>query len=649
MKLALILMVRNEEKILRRCLEAVENVVDCFCVCDTGSNDRTVEIAEEFLKTRSGCLTTEPWKNFGHNRTLSFQNAQKYIRDELKWDASDTYGLLLDADMVFVPNALKSQKLTGSGYNILQVNSVLEYYNCRLVRMDGDWKCLGVTHEYWDVPTTALTREVCYISDRDDGGCKQDKFQRDQALLERGLIDEPANVRYMFYLAQTYKGIGMMKESIQMYKRRIKAGGWSEEVWYSHYMIGEMYLAMNNIPKFEYWMLRAHAFSPHRAEPIYKLAKHFRVVGHHHKAYYYATLGKGIKYPSSDVLFVERDVYNGAFDYEMSVLEYYVHPDQSEMGLRASLNYMMRAMACGQSVIQNIKFYTKPISADIVPLSIPEAFGPEFRPSAVSVCNYPFANVRYVNYAINPISGGYMTRNNGNIHTQNALINLDTGECVARMDESTIGIPACETHVYGLEDIRLTRNETGDVVFCATSVRQYAGERVGIVRGKYAPTGYADCVAVASPLGQHCEKNWLGIDGTDSVIYGWSPMRVGRVEGAQLVFTHEHKTPPMFAEFRGSCPPKMLGGSLVAMVHFVDGSGPVRKYYHCFVELDRETYEPRRVSMPFVFWEASIEYCLSFRVIGAMIECYVSRMDSDPARIRFPASNIKWVPLSGHE
>jgi hypothetical protein len=85
------------------------------------------------------------------------------------------------------------------------------------------------------------------------------------------------------------------------------------------------------------------------------------------------------------------------------------------------------------------------------------------------------------------------------------------------------------------------------------------------------------------------------------------------------------------------------------MVHFVDGSGPVRKYYHCFVELDRETYEPRRVSMPFVFWEASIEYCLSFRVIGAMIECYVSRMDSDPARIRFPASNIKWVPLSGHE
>ena len=112
---ALILMIRNEEKILKRCLEAVENIVDCFCICDTGSTDNSIEIANEFLKTHKGCLTTEPWKNFGYNRTISFQNAQKYIKKKLKWDTSKVYGLLLDADMVFVSKNLKEQKYNLGG------------------------------------------------------------------------------------------------------------------------------------------------------------------------------------------------------------------------------------------------------------------------------------------------------------------------------------------------------------------------------------------------------------------------------------------------------------------------------------------------------------------------------------------------------
>ena len=108
-------MIKNEEKILKRCLEAVENFVDCFCICDTGSTDNSLEIAKEFLKTHKGCLTYEPWKNFGHNRTVSFQNAQTYIKQALKWDLLKTYGLLLDADMVFVNKTLKEQTLNAIG------------------------------------------------------------------------------------------------------------------------------------------------------------------------------------------------------------------------------------------------------------------------------------------------------------------------------------------------------------------------------------------------------------------------------------------------------------------------------------------------------------------------------------------------------
>jgi glycosyltransferase involved in cell wall biosynthesis len=152
MKLVLILMVKNESAILRRCLEAVKDVVDAYCILDTGSSDTTVEIAEDFLENQIGCVTVEPWKDFGYNRTVSFQRAQAYLKEQC-WDLKDTYGLLLDADMVFKPGKLKEQDLQETGYTVVQVAGTLEYPNTRLVRMDYPWTCIGVTHEYWGGPT----------------------------------------------------------------------------------------------------------------------------------------------------------------------------------------------------------------------------------------------------------------------------------------------------------------------------------------------------------------------------------------------------------------------------------------------------------------------------------------------------------------
>ena len=145
-KFVLILMVKNEEKILRRCLEAVEGIVDGYAINDTGSTDKTVDIAREFLETRKGCVGLSTWKNFGHNRTLSFQIARDFCVAN-KMDLADTYGLLLDADMSFVAGSLSQQALGGIGYTIIQSAGGLNYPNARLIRMDRDWVCKGVTHE----------------------------------------------------------------------------------------------------------------------------------------------------------------------------------------------------------------------------------------------------------------------------------------------------------------------------------------------------------------------------------------------------------------------------------------------------------------------------------------------------------------------
>jgi glycosyltransferase involved in cell wall biosynthesis len=76
--LSLAMIVKNEEKNIRRCLESVTGLVDEMVVVDTGSTDRTTDIAREF----GACIHDFEWaddfslaRNFG----LMFTNCNNVI------------------------------------------------------------------------------------------------------------------------------------------------------------------------------------------------------------------------------------------------------------------------------------------------------------------------------------------------------------------------------------------------------------------------------------------------------------------------------------------------------------------------------------------------------------------------------------------
>lgn len=81
--LAVALIVKNEEKHLRACLETVTGWVDEIVILDSGSTDATESIAREF--TDKFYVNTD-WPGFGKQRQL----AQSYIQSD--------YVLWLDAD-----------------------------------------------------------------------------------------------------------------------------------------------------------------------------------------------------------------------------------------------------------------------------------------------------------------------------------------------------------------------------------------------------------------------------------------------------------------------------------------------------------------------------------------------------------------------
>lgn len=639
-------MVKNESKIIERCMKSVEGIVDAFCVTDTGSTDNTCEIVKEFLKSHRGKLFHDEWKNFGHNRTNSFDNAKSYVRDFLKWDLKNTYGLLLDGDMVFMPEKLLEQKLTEIGYTIIQSAGNLQYPNCRLVRMDYDWKCRGVTHEYWDGPTSHLEKDICYIDDRNDGGCKSDKFERDARLLEQGLKDEPENVRYMFYLAQTYHSLGRWKDCIQMYKKRIAAGGWEEEQWYSMYMIAQAYLQLNDPIRFEAWMLRACEKRPGRAEALYKMAKYFREKGDHWKAYGYVQKGRNMPL-SGDSLFIEKDVYSGLFDYESTILKYYVSPNRKD-GLRESMQYLLTKPHHLDNVYNNMKFYVESLPNTSVrnhPV-MRDACGHDYHPTSVSIFNWngkEYNNVRFVNYSINHHDGSYMMKegkyaDNHKVRTQNVCYLPDK---VVQMKDASITLPRKDSHIVGLEDVRVYVDGSNTLKFTATT-KEYS-DKIRILYGKYHTTGeYSDCHITESPLGSECEKNWIPVNKTDDVIYSWKPLRVGTFLGEKLEIHTTHDTPWFFQHLRGSAVAQTYGNELWCLVHYVEYCMP-RKYFHCFVILDPKTYKPIRISLPFVFRSQSIEYCIGFKKEGEKLTFIPSFMDDSPCIIESAVSSLEWL------
>ena len=90
--LSVCLIVKDEERVLGRCLSAAIQFADELIVVDTGSKDRSREIAGEY----TDLVFSEPWQN-------SFAKARNFAASKACCD----YVMWLDADDVIYPAEIK--------------------------------------------------------------------------------------------------------------------------------------------------------------------------------------------------------------------------------------------------------------------------------------------------------------------------------------------------------------------------------------------------------------------------------------------------------------------------------------------------------------------------------------------------------------
>ena len=627
--LCLNMIVKNESKIITRLFDSVISIIDCYCICDTNSTDDTIEIITEYFKSKNipGKIVSEPFINFCYNRNFALKSCLQM---------SD-YVLLLDADMIVEMKDFDKKILkTADSFNVLQGNDSFYYQNMRIVKNNGLYNYVGVTHEYINSPSNNvlmhLTKNSFFIRDIGDGGAKHDKFERDIRLLLQGIAEEPTNVRYYFYLANSYRDSGKMEEAIESYKKRIQMGGWKEEVWYSYYRIGLCYKHMGKISDAFYYWMEGYEYYPDRLEGFYEIIKYCRLESKHKLGmmfYQQAQAILDLNHKRDDYLFLHNDVYTDKIYYEFSILACYV-------GIKnindAAIKILNNSKNDGDinNLLQNMKFYKDILKCTTVhnlDSNMTYTANNDFsaKMTSSSSCLLPnknnngyIMNARYVNYHID--SQGAYHNCDKHIVTVNKYVELDANLNI--ITEKRISPPFDSRRYIGVEDVRVFNDSaTNELIFIGTGYHQ--NNTIGIVAGKYdcenATIAFSEISATFK--NSSCEKNWVYVDYKNEthIIYNWFPLEICKIDynKNELNLVEKVELPLIFSRVRGStCGFKYHRSDSVNeiwfIVHLVSYEQP-RHYYHMIVVFD-DNLRLLRYSAPFKFEGEPIEYCLSILV-----------------------------------
>ncbi|MGW4898136.1 glycosyltransferase, partial [Kitasatospora sp. NPDC004240] len=286
------MIVKNEARVIERCLDSVRTLIDTWVITDTGSTDGTQDLIRTALRGIPGQLHQEPWTDFGHNRSSNIRRAR----------GRADYLLLLDADMVLRQDG-DLPALDADAY-LLRHAGDPEYQIKRLVRGALPWRYEGSTHEYLttDENHSSAHLDTLVVEHFADGGSRDDKFERDAHLLRRDLARDPGNARAVFYLAQTLRDLGECEEAVALYERRAVMGGWVEEVYCALLQCGVLRAEGGDWPGAMDALVRAWEVRPARMEACYELSSRLRGMGRYRAAHAFARVGLEVPVPE-DLLF----------------------------------------------------------------------------------------------------------------------------------------------------------------------------------------------------------------------------------------------------------------------------------------------------------------------------------------------------------
>ncbi len=217
MKISLCMIVKNEEKYIKMCLENAMKLADEAIVVDTGSTDRTKVIIEEFDSNIK--IIDSKWEDdFSKARNISIEHA------------TGDWLLIIDADEKLLCDPKKvREKLENADsdgykiplYNISSASTVIySAVYCKLFRNNKGYKYKGSIHENINVPN----------------------MEKDNYIIEEKIC----KVIHYGYLYSVVKERGKSDRNLKILKKQLKE---NQNDPYIYYNIGACYEAAGDNEK----------------------------------------------------------------------------------------------------------------------------------------------------------------------------------------------------------------------------------------------------------------------------------------------------------------------------------------------------------------------------------------------------------------
>ena len=241
--------VKNEEDVIERCCDVLNQFCDEIVIFDTGSTDRTKEIAAS--RRNVTIYESEHFNSGTHFSDFRFGVAKnEAIRKchgkwVIWWDADD----FIDQHSAGLIRQIAVETEEVALFTFQVEYGPLTFEHCRLFRngagieFDEDHSCheylttLGnPNHSRRDVKIMHLpgTKRVS-SSERNVAIMEKDHF-------ERGMSDQ----RTLFYLANGYKEAGRHQEAVEFYGKYLDVSGWEEERFFARYFMGQSLVVLGN-------------------------------------------------------------------------------------------------------------------------------------------------------------------------------------------------------------------------------------------------------------------------------------------------------------------------------------------------------------------------------------------------------------------
>lgn len=209
-RVSVVMIVKNEEAVLARCLESVKEA-DEIVICDTGSTDRTIEIARQYTDK---IFTDYVWEDH-------FANARNHAKSK----ATGDWILSIDADEFLTCPFSVVREATKLAFMAVNVKMTAEYgppsifWFPRLFRRSESVWWEGAVHNHLSVMGEDVGAVTITFGYSPAHGADQLRSLR---ILEKEVAANPDCVRERFYLGREYFYRGMYDKALPMLGRYVQ-------------------------------------------------------------------------------------------------------------------------------------------------------------------------------------------------------------------------------------------------------------------------------------------------------------------------------------------------------------------------------------------------------------------------------------------